>query len=190
MHGKIRAKRGGTLAEFGPSLWLFLLFVLLPLLDLLSFCSGVGTTILLSNWSVRQAAACNTFREAQASVRQTEDSLRSFRNFAYMAPSNGATSGVSIRVVVTPIAGGTGQSFDQPGTIPNQPPADPNIPNVPPMNTLNCVYQYVVTAAYDVSPLFNFRGAPFLSGVPALGRPVPITFTSTATVEHPDGLNQ
>lgn len=180
----------GNLSEFGPSLWLFLIFILIPMFDLISFGCGVGTVMLLADWSARQAATCQTFTEAKASVLKTEEGLANFRKFALMTPSNGATSGVSIRVTVTPIAGGNGESFDNPGTIPNQPPADPNVPNVPPKNTMNCVYQYVVTSSYDVAPLFNFCSTPFLKDVPALGKAVPVVFTSTASVEHPDGLNQ
>lgn len=181
---------GSSLSEFGPALWVFLIFIVIPLLDLVSFGSGVGTVMLMSNWASRQAAACNTFTEAKQSVAQTEDQLKSFRKFAAMTPTNGTPSGVSIKVVVTPLNGSGGQSFDDPGNIPNKPPRNQVNPNDPPMNTMNCVYQYVVTSSYDVAPLFNFSGTPFLRDVPALGKAVPVVFTTTASVEHPDGLNQ
>ncbi len=184
-------RTGSSLAEFGPALCIFFIFILIPLLDLLSFVSGVGTAMLVANWSARQAGPCNTFTEAQASILQTENSLVNFRKFALMKPTApGATSGLSVRVLVTPVVGGAGESFDSPGAIPNTPPTDQTVPNVPAKNTMNCVYQYVVTSAYDVSPLFNFGGMPFLQDVPALGKPVPVVFTSTASVEHPEGLNQ
>jgi hypothetical protein len=51
------------------------------------------------------------------------------------------------------------------------------------------LYEFQVVATYNVQPLFNFNGLPFFSSVPALGAPVPITFTSTCNVEHPEGLN-
>jgi hypothetical protein len=51
------------------------------------------------------------------------------------------------------------------------------------------MYHYQCIAAYDVMPIFNFKDMPFFSGIPGLGSAVPITFQSTANVEHPEGLN-
>lgn len=190
--GCARKQRGSSLAEFGPVLWLFLIFFVIPLLDLLSFLTGAGSVMLMSNWGVRQAASTMTFTQAQASVLETEQRLLPFLKFAKAVPSGGGANGCTIRVLVTPIDDATtappGSPYSAPGTIPNSPPSAAN-PNVPVHNTGNCVYQYVATSAFDVLPLFNFSGTPFLNGVPGLGQAVPVTFSTTATVEHPDGLN-
>ncbi len=54
----------------------------------------------------------------------------------------------------------------------------------------NKIYEFQVRATYDVAPLMNFSGLPLLGGVPILGTAVPVEFTATASVEHPEGLNR
>lgn len=188
--GLRRMSGAGSLAETGPALWIFMLFIVLPFIDLISFAMGVSTVMFVSNWGARQAGPCNNFTDAKASVQQTEDGLKNFRNFAKMSPTNGGASGVEIKVQVSSISGSKKEdyTFEQRTNIPNLPPTDASNPIDPPVNTGNSVYQYVVTGAYDVSPLFNFSVLPFLKDVPALGKPVPVTYISAATVEHPEGL--
>jgi hypothetical protein len=192
-----RHRKGSALAEFGPSLWLFLILILLPLMDMISFAIGVGTTMMLSTWGARMAAPCATYTEALASLKRTEDSLAMFRGLSVMRANTGiggtgnqgTSSGYKMTVQVTPISGGSVTIYNGPGGIPNTPPPDASNPNVPPVNTMNSVYQYSVTAAYDILPLINFNGIPFFKTLPGVGAPVPVHFTTTATVEHPEGLN-
>jgi hypothetical protein len=171
-------------------MWMFLIFIVIPLIDLISFVTGVGCASLLSTWSARQAGPAATFTEARTAMTQTEAQLATFTRFCVMKPSAGAANGVTMKVIVTPIQSGSAASFTAPGSIPNTPPTNPANPDDPPRNTTNSVYQYEITAAYDVLPMFNFSATPFLHDVPALGKPVPVRFVTTAAVEHPEGLNQ
>jgi hypothetical protein len=187
-HGRRRS--GNSIAEFGPALWFFLILIVVPLIDLFSFAIGVGVTMMLSTWGARQAAPCSTYTEAIQSLDKTETQMATFRGFCRMTPTAGGGKGYSMKVTITPIAGGASTSFTTPGGIPNQPPPDSSAPDTPALNTMNCIYQYVVTARYDVAPIFNFSALPFLKDVPALGKSVPVTFLTSANVEHPEGLNQ
>jgi hypothetical protein len=172
-------------------MWFFMALILIPLIDLTSFGVGVSTTMFLSTWGARNAAPCATFTEALASLAKTEAQLQVFRGFSRMTPNGPGAKPYIMKVLVTPIStGGAGTSYTTPGGIPNQPPPDPMNPAVPPMNTVNSVYQYVVTAKYLVAPLISFGPTSMFKDIPGLGKPVPIEFTTTATVEHPEGLNQ
>jgi hypothetical protein len=185
-----RRRSGSAIAEFGPAMWFFLILIVLPLIDLFSFGIGVGVTMMLSTWGARMAAPSATYTEALATLNKTDSDLTCFRGFCRMIPNGPAGKPYSLIVTVAPINGGPSTTFTGPGAIPNQPPPDASQPDVPPLNKMNAIYQYVVTAQYNVMPLFNFGTMPFLNQVPALGKPVPVSFVTTATVEHPDGLNQ
>lgn len=186
MAGRKRTNRqgkGNAIAEFGPALWIFFLLFIIPVVDLASFMWGVGTVMLVANMSARQAAGARTFSEAINLVNKTEDEMASFRNFALIVPSAGAARGVKLQVIANPIAGGnTAPTVYAPPPAPNRIPVD--------RGTLeNTLYHYQVIASYDVQPLMNFNGLPIFNDVPGLGKPVPVSFDSTVSVERPEGLN-
>jgi hypothetical protein len=187
------------MAEFGPVLWMFLVLFVIPLLDLISFGSAVGTVMYVATMGAHQAGGCSTYTDAIARCNALEVQCRPFLKMAKTTPINaaGATvaNGISVAVVVTPLDGSAGPPpYNAPGVgggkIPNTTP-DPSDPNPPAQyNTSNCVYNYIVTCRYSVMPIFNFYGTPLLKNVPMLGKPVPVTYAATAPVEHPDGLNE
>lgn len=164
-------------------MYIFFILIIIPLVDLASLMWGIGTVMLVANMSVRQAAGARTYSEAINIVNKTEDDLAAFRNFAIISPSGGAPRGVKLQVISNPVAGATSTpTVYAPPPAPNRIPVD--------RNTLDAtLYHYQVIASYDVSPLMNFNGMPFFSGVPGLGAPVPVSYDGTATVEHPEGLN-
>jgi hypothetical protein len=172
-------------------MWILLICIIFPFFDMCSFVLGVGSVMLVANLGVRQAATCGTFSEALASIQKTEQSLAIFRNFAKMTPTGGTTSGVSLVVIVTPTGQASAQplTFTAPGSIPVLAQATQGNAQSANYNQSNCIYQYMCTGAYDVLPLFNMHGVPVIGGVPIVGKPVPVKYTSMAAVEHIDGLN-
>ena len=183
MRSSKRSKKGSAIAEFGPSLWIFFILIVIPLVDLASLMWGIGTCMIIANLSVRQAAGARTYTEAINIVNKTEDDLSNFKAFAVVTPTGGGPRGVKLQVISNPIAGAAGTP-----TIYTPPPAPNRIPVDRATLEAN-LYHYQVICSYDVSPLMNFNGMPFFSGVPGLGAPVPVTYDGTASVEHPEGLN-
>jgi hypothetical protein len=176
-----RRSRGNAIAEFGPALWFFFILILLPLLDLASFMWGVGTVMMVANLGCRKAAGANTWTLASGIVTATEADLANFRSYASVVPITG-NSGVTLNVLAYPTSGTGTVTTYAPPPLPNKIKND--------RTTLDStIYDYQVVASYNVQPLFNFKGMPFFSSIPGLGAPVPITFTSTCNVEHPEGLN-
>ncbi len=178
-----RRERGSQLAEFGPAMWIFFIIILIPLVDLMSFVAGVGTVLAVAELTARKSASARTFTEAINVMNQTEDDLAGFRGFAKMVASGAGPRGVTIQVMSNSTSAAAGAP-----TIFAPPPVANRIPTD--RATLDTtIYHYQVTAAYDVQPLFNFSGFPLLGAIPGLGTPVPVTYVSSAVVEHPDGLN-
>ncbi len=178
-----RRKTGTAMAEFGPAMWIFFVLIVFPLIDLASFLAGVSSVMLVANMGARQAAPCGTYTDAVNSVKTTYDNLKMFRDFAKMSPSvSGAppldNTGTNISCVVTETSSGKQQVYHKGDKVPNDS-----------QSLADNIYQYQVTSSYNVSPLFNFNGIPVLGDVPGLGAPVPVEFTATAAVEHPEGLN-
>jgi len=176
-----RRSRGSAIAEFGPALWLLAILILIPLVDLASFMCGVGTVMMVANLGCRKAAGANTWSLASSLLTQTEADLANFRSFALVVPITG-NSGVTLNVLGYPTGGGGSVTTYSPPPAANKIPID--------RSTLDStIYDYQVVASYNVLPLFNFKHLPVLSTIPGLGAAVPITFTSTCNVEHPEGLN-
>lgn len=176
-----RKARGGQLAEFGPVLWVFFLLIVFPLIDLFSFLWAVATVMLIANVAARDAGAAQTFSQAENQVLQRAGEFGNFRGFAKMTPAAGTTDGVNVVCLVT-------EAQTSSTAAPRVYRKGDRVPTSAADLTDN-VYQYAVNAEYDVMPLFNLAGVPFVADVPGLGRPVPIKFTAMAAVEHPDGLN-
>src|SRR6185369_2738437 len=100
--------------------------------------------------------------------------LGNLRAFARMTPAASAPEGVRLVCLVTEAQASStaeARAYKMGDQIPTGAGA-----------LTDNIYQYSVTAAYDVMPLFNFAGVPLLAGVPGLGAPVPVRFTATSAV--------
>jgi hypothetical protein len=53
---KIRRATGGTIAEFGPALWILLICIFFPLVDILSLAVSYGLCVVLNTNQVKEAA--------------------------------------------------------------------------------------------------------------------------------------
>ncbi|MFN8656083.1 MAG: hypothetical protein U0105_07070 [Candidatus Obscuribacterales bacterium] len=162
-------------------MWLFFIMIFFPLLNLASFLTGVVTVMLTANFGARNAGAAQSMTEAQNAVNATVTQLQPFQSFSRMTP-NTTPNGAALSAVVTQTGSGSVQSYPPPAVSGRIDVSD-NAQNA-------AVYQYQVRATYDVAPLMNFSGLPLLGGVPILGTAVPVEFTATASVEHPEGLNR
>lgn len=162
-------------------MWVFFILIFFPLLNLTSFLTGVVTVMLTANFGARNAGAAQSMTEAVNAVNSTVTQLQPFQSFSRMTP-NMTPNGVTLAAIVTQTSSGTVQSYSPPAVSGRVDVSD-NAQNA-------AVYQYQVRASYNVAPLMNFSGLPLLGGIPILGTAVPVEFTATASVEHPEGLNR
>jgi hypothetical protein len=184
---------GSAIAEFGPVLWLFLILIVIPFLDLISFATAVGTVMMMADFGAKQASGAMKGTDAYNSAQAMNSQLGAFLAFSKCS----ASPGITVQVQITKIGSATPtQSYALSAAAnvnaytPYSATPYPTDSENPTNATTTYTYQYLVTATYQVMPLFNFGGIPWLKTVPALGSPVTVTYTGTSNVEHPEGLNQ
>jgi hypothetical protein len=169
------------MAELPPALFVFLLLIMFPVLDLIAVGTGMATAILLTNEAADRAASQPDYGSALAAmVQQSNQGLNTgFAQFAKLKPAEGyLSSGTDLYVEATNFrSGGKTTTFG------------PNQPLPPPVDTSSNVYEYNVKSAYYAGPLISLHFVPIIGDVPGLGQPARLTFASARAVEHPDGLD-
>lgn len=191
MHRKtFRKKRGHSIAELGPAIFLVLLIMVLPVACL----SSLGIRYAIMFYAVRQAA-----REAAKSTQflANQSALQiSCLNRARQVVGLFANSGGGNGLTVVPanvhafvdrinIASGAANSYGQDTPVPTGTPITPN----------THVYNVRVQVDALVRPLFEAagNGAGWFgggAGVPGLTRPFPVRIVAAAMSEKPGGLNK
>lgn len=180
-----RKRKGHSIAELGPALFMILIIMVLPLACLASL--GIRYTIMF--YAVRQAAReaskCTQFIN-NASPYQLSARNRATQVLNLFANSGGANG---LRVVacntyadVMTIAGGVVTRYG---------PTSP-IPAAVPISTVNNVYNITVQVDALVSPLFNGGAGWFKNGggIPGLTQPFPVRIICASMCEKPEGLKQ
>lgn len=172
---------GATIAEFGPALFVFFLFILFPLVNLIAMGTGAATVYLTAKQTAVKAADSTTFGQGllAAEDRAYEIESGGFGDFSKMNPIGGFNgSGVDIYVIETNIA--TNVSTRN----------GPNTPFVTnPVNTDTYLYSYESVATFEIGPFMEMGGVPFIGNIPGIGVPAQLTYTASENVEHPEGLS-
>ena len=185
---QFRRRRGHSIAELGPALFLVLLIMVLPMACLASL--GIRYTLLF--YAVRQAAreaAKSTQFQTNQSALQISAINRARQVMALFANSAGGNglkvnpTDVHCFVDIINISSGVASS----------PGMDTRIPSGTTINPATNVYNIRVQVDGTVRPLFEASGDSggwFGVGVPGLSRPFPVRMVSAAMAERPDGLDK
>ncbi|HEY9756363.1 MAG TPA: hypothetical protein V6C97_14450 [Oculatellaceae cyanobacterium] len=172
-----RNAHGGSLAEFGPALWIFFLFFLFPLFNLVQFACGVATVMLIANQSAQAASAAPDFQTGLTNARNIAQGMASsgFGKFAHLTAIG--QYGVSLYIDVTNVSTKQQTSFgpDTPLTT----TVDPN----------SNIYEVEARCSYDVGPMLPMQQVPYLNSIPLIGKPAQLSFSSQRTAEFPGGLS-
>ena len=185
---KSRQKKGHSIAELGPALFMVLLIMVLPMACLASL--GIRYTLMF--YAVRQAAreaAKSTQFQVDQSAIQKSAINRAKEIVALFANSTGANGlkvlPANVHCFVDIINVTTG--------VASTPGIDTKIPAGTPINKVTNVYNVRVQVDATVRPLFEAAGAGsgwFGVGVPGLSTPFPVRLVCAAMAERPDGLNK
>ncbi len=177
---KLRNNRGSAeIAEFVPVLYVILLLMLMPLLDLVAVFVAGATQYLATNDLVAKAASQPNYTSALNSMvnEAYQFSSNGLAKFSQMVPKDGYTGcGNDLYVLVTDTTSGTVTS-----SAPDQPISQP-------INTQSSIYELSVKSVYNVGPLVSLRAVPILGDIPGLGKPVTLSFTASRPMEHPGGF--
>jgi len=177
---KFRSQQGGSqLAEFGPVLFVFLLMVLFPLINLIGFTCGSATAWLIARECASTAANSIDFDSALLAADQqcTNLTTSGFGKFAQLQPLKPGRSGVNIWV----------QSIDATtGAITATYPKNQGA--LPPIDTTKNIYEYVAQVEFKVGPFLNMSGVPFIGSIPIVGKPAEVNYITAQSAEYPDGV--
>lgn len=174
-----RSRRGANISEFAACLFVFVLFALFPLINLIMFAANCGSVFLITRNAAAAAATSANYSTAltaaQASV--THDLSGGFGKFSKLTPNGGINnSGIDLYIVVTALAGTANTVYGPDTVIPVAP--DPS----------NYIYEYRVTSNFILQPFVNMSSVPFINTVPVVGAAVPFSYNSERSVEDPNGL--
>jgi hypothetical protein len=170
----------GSLAEFGPVLFVFLFFALFPMIDLMAVASGAATIALTARQAASAAASSADYATAiNGMFREASGVSNSgLGKLVNLQPVGGYNNcGVDLWVVRTNI-------FNKQVMY-----CGPNSACPGPIDESSFVYEYQTFCQFKVGPLCNLGSVPFIGSVPGLGQPANITYLASAAVEHPNGIS-
>lgn len=178
--------RGSSIAEFGPAMFVALIFVLIPLANILFFQIGVSGVQYLVSEAARAASSADTRQAALTAMTSKVTGVMStgIVRVVKIAPLGGLNScGCDLYVKKTPVGGGNAVTFNLSSAMPVADQPDTG------SNQNNYVYEYAVQGQYNVYPLLDMEGVPLIGTIPALGGPGRVSFSAAGVVENPRALD-
>jgi len=179
-HPQNRRRRGSSMAEFGPALFVFLLIIAFPLINLLAFAMGYASLYFLTSQCAIDASNAPSFKEARAKMVAKAQQITGsgIGQFAKLVPQGGYQgSGTSLFITVTSLGSSTpteyGPDTGYSGTV----------------DDTNNIYEYTVKSTFNVGPFLNLGGVPGLGSIPIVGGPVLVNCSSHRAIEHTNSLN-
>ncbi|PWT95705.1 MAG: hypothetical protein C5B53_11010 [Candidatus Melainabacteria bacterium] len=167
------------MSEFAPALFVFLVLIFFPFLNLFGYLCGIATAALIANQCATAAAVSQTYDDAINNCSDTAMALSGsclgkFANLQAVGGYKG--TGVDVFVAVTNMGSNTTSVFG-----PNQPISGT-------VDTTNNIYEYEAQVNYNVGPFISMAGIPLVSEIPMLGKPAQFTFSVQKAAEYPNGL--
>jgi hypothetical protein len=166
----------GNLAEFGPALVLFFIFMLIPMLALIRFGLAASALYFIVSQTADSAARAPNYALAKRSADTVLSKLITspLGRISGLRPESLENKGLYVDECVI----GTGEK----NVFGPDKPLDKTIS--PAVNT----YEYEIRGAYTIEPLLSGVVVPFIGSIPLLGRPTTLTVRAVRAVEYPDGL--
>lgn len=171
-----RSLAGSTLIDFAPALWILLMGLMFPLINLATVTIRANVFTTIAQDAARDAGKAKTF------FAPLSGSQPSAVGAATTAASNVAArfSGITISSVNTYIC----TTAVSTGIVSKQSTALTS-----PANTTSNLYQIEVRVVGQAYPLMSFSQSMF-GQIPGLTGPVNITSVARVYAENPQGLNQ
>ena len=171
--------QAGNISEFACCLFVFFLFALFPLINLIMFAANCGTVQLITRNAAAAASAAPTTSAALTAMQNsvTNDLSGGFGKFSSLTANGGYNGcGADLYLVDTSTSGGADQVFGPNPTLGGN--ADPS----------NNIYEYRVVSNFNLQPFVNMSSVPFIGSVPVVGSATPFSFSAERAVEDPTSL--
>lgn len=168
------------MAEFAPAFMIFILVIMLPFINLLSFATGYASLVFLAQNSAVQASNSSTYAQALQEMRNSANQTKAsgIGQFAKLAPVGGFNGcGCDLFITETDLTTKVSTQYG------------PNTGITVTADPTNKIYEFQVRATYDIGPFLNLGSVPFVSSIPLIGAPVRITISSHRAAEHTDALS-
>jgi hypothetical protein len=174
-------RKSGNSVEFLLTLWVLILFVVLPAINGCALGLGYSTAMFLVHQCSTAATSQRVYEQARDNVRVTSIRLLDspFAKFVKMVPVGGLNnSGVDLYVDATEVASGRSSVYGPNTPVPKA--------KVDPATT---VYEYRAQGCFEVGPLLSMAPIPFFAYIPGLGTPARIRVSSHRTADYADGVS-
>jgi hypothetical protein len=174
-----KRSNAGHITEFPLSLYILLLIVVFPIVDLVGLVTGSAIICLTAHQAASRAANQRRYADSLDVMQQSaNDFLKTgFAEFARLHPTGGfGNCGANLYIDACNYQTNAIQAYG------------PNTPLPPPADTSTYVYECRVQTAYEVGPTVDLSFMPGLSAVPGLGKPAVINFSASRDAEYPTGL--
>jgi hypothetical protein len=173
-----RRPTGTALTEFGPVLFVLMIVVFFPAVNLLGLATGAATLLLFTNEAVSSAACQEGYNNSLAAMSASASHQLNggFAKFANLRATGGfASCGVDLYTRITNVTGQTTQ-------------VGPNEPLNTPVDLSDNIYEFIGISKCTIGPVISMSSVPLFSEVPGLGKPASLEIRATRMVEHPAGL--
>jgi hypothetical protein len=178
--GKLRRRNCvGSIAEFPLVVFILLLIITFPLIDLISLGISAATLALLTQQAASRAAAQQNYSDALSSMQQEALGFlaQGFARLNKMQPTGGYQNcGLELYTVATDFHTNRVSVYGPNTSLPSPP------------QILEYVYEFDCKAKYAVGPFISLAGIPGFDKIPGLGCPAVLTFNCCRSLEHPEGL--
>ncbi len=177
----LRQPKGASLIEFALSLFVLVFVILFPLANLASYLTGVSLALFLCNQAACVAAHSARYADALAAVRQCEQQTEAgvLASLVKLRPVSPKTQSCTLYIVVTdPVT--KSEHISAPNT-----PCQADIVVDPSAK----IYEYKVSANFNIGPLLNLKGVPIIGEIPAAGKEAAFSCSSSAQCENPEGIS-
>jgi len=171
-----RTKRAQFIAELPVVLWVMIILLMIPLIDIVTFTVRYTFLLAASRDAASAAALAPTFLTNASSTN-----LSAVNTATATAQSDAAAwsvitvNSVTTKIIITQLSTGT-------LTIQSTPLSTP-------ADTANYAYQIQTIVNGSTNPILQFPNNMFWGAIPGLTAPVNVSIASTAYFENPQGLN-
>lgn len=181
-----RTATGAAISEFGYVLFVFFIIILFPCINIIMYSVGASTVQAISTEACRAATSSESKTDAINLARNKTQAILNtgLAQCVRVVPQGVGipTTGCRLEVLRSPLLN---PALVQTTDVSN----GQAIPAAwQPVDTQTFLYQYRVTANYNVNPFLNMAGIPFVGQIPGVGAPGFMQYTSTGQVENAAGL--
>jgi len=166
----------GSLAEFGPALVLFFVFLVVPMLSLARLGMSTAAIYFIVDRAADKASKAPSYDAAMSRANEAVDDLINSPIARFSGLKADGVGQVCLYVDEHVTMSDTANVISRDQLL--------RKPIYPEVNT----YEYEVQSSYSLEPLLPACGLPWLGKIPFLCAPVTLTVRAVRPVEYPDGL--